>query len=105
MRNCDGVVFCVDSQVSKTPENLESWKNLKDNLALQKDNLEEMPHVLQYNKRDMPNVSPEQYLDYILNNGEKRTPAFLATAVSGEGVIETLNAVAKLVLQDFIEKH
>ena len=105
LRNCDGVVFCVDSQNTKTQENLESWQNLSENLALQKDTLADMPHVLQYNKRDMPNVAPKQYLDYILNNGEKRIPAFLASAVSGDGVLETLNAVAKLVLQDFIEKH
>ena len=105
LRNCDGVVFCVDSQMTKTQENLESWQNLTDNLALQKDTLADMPHVLQYNKRDMPNVAPQQYLDYILNNGEKRIPAFLASAIKGEGVLETLNAVAKLVLQDFIEKH
>ena len=105
LRNCDGVVFCVDSQTEKTQENLESWQNLVENLALQKDVLNEMPHVLQYNKRDMPNVAPQEYLDYILNNGEKRIPAFLASAVKGEGVLETLNAVAKLVLQDFVEKH
>ena len=105
LRNCDGVVFCVDSQTDKTKENIESLKNLKDNLALQKDNLDEMPHVLQYNKRDMTNISPKEYLDYVLNNGEKRIPAFLASAVNGDGVIETLNAVSKLVLQDFIEKH
>ncbi len=105
LRNCDGVVFCVDSQVSKTQENLESWENLKENLSLQKDILDEMPHVLQYNKRDLPNISPQAYLDYVLNNGEKRIPTFMASAFKGEGVIETLNAVAKLVLQDFIEKH
>ena len=105
LRNCDGVVFCVDSQMDKTQENLESWQNLVENLSLQKDVLDDMPHVLQYNKRDMPNVAPQEYLDYILNNGEKRIPAFLASAVKGEGVLETLNAVAKLVLQDFVEKH
>ena len=105
LRNCDGVVFCVDSQMAKTQENLESWENLKENLALQKDTLDEMPHVLQYNNRDMPNIAPKEYLDYILNNGERRIPAFLAAAITGDGVLETLNAVAKLVLPDFIEKH
>ena len=64
-----------------------------------------MPHVLQYNKRDLPNAAPQQYLDFILNNGERRIPSFLATAVDGTGVLETLNAAAKLVLQDFIDKH
>ncbi len=105
LRNCDGVVFCVDSQVDKTQENLESWENLKENLELQKDNLDEMPRVLQYNKQDLPNVAPKEYLDYVLNNKETRIPTFMASAFKGEGVIETLNAVAKLVLQDFIDKH
>jgi signal recognition particle receptor subunit beta len=105
LRNCDGVVFCIDSQIDKIAENVESWENLRENLALQKDNLEEMPHVFQYNKRDLPNCAPPEYLDMVFNKGESRIPCFLASAYTGEGVLDTLNAVAKLVLQDFIEKH
>jgi small GTP-binding protein len=105
LRNCDGIVFCVDSQHTKTQENLESWENLKQNLADQNDVLDDMPHVLQYNKRDLPAAAPQEYLDFILNNGEKRIPSFPAVAVDGTGVLETLNAAAKLVLQDFIDKH
>ncbi len=105
LRNCDGIVFCVDSQVTKTQENIESWQNLLENVKEQKMDIAELPHVLQYNKRDLPNVAPKQYLDYVLNNGAKRIPTFMASAYTGEGVIETLNAIAKLVLQDFIEKH
>lgn len=105
LRNCDGVVFCVDSQYDKMAENVESWQNLRENLDLQKDNLDEMPHVLQYNKRDLPNVAPPPYIDYLLNNGDVRIPVTEAAAITGEGVVETLNAIAKLVLQDFIDKH
>lgn len=105
LRNCDGVVFCADSQFDKMAENLESWENLTENLVLQKDNLDEMPHVMQYNKRDLPNAAPIAYMDYLLNSGQVRIPVFPAVAVTGEGVIETLNAIAKLVLQDFIQKH
>ncbi len=105
LRNCDGIVFCVDSQVTKTQENIESWQNLLENIVEQKIDIAELPHVLQYNKRDLPNVAPKQYLDYVLNKGAKRIPTFMASAYTGEGVIETLNAIAKLVLQDFIEKH
>ena len=64
-----------------------------------------MPHVLQYNKRDLPGRLPKAYLDFALNNGEHRIPTFMAAAVNGKGVLETLNGVAKLVLQDFIDKH
>ncbi len=105
LRNCDGIVFCVDSQIEKTQENIESLQNLRENLEMQKDILDDMPYVIQYNKRDLPNIAPNEYLDYLLNNGAKHIPTFLASAFRGEGVIETLNAVAKLVLQDFIEKH
>jgi len=105
LRNCDGVVFCADSQWTKMAENKESWQNLAENLALQKDDLTAMPHVLQYNKRDLPAVAPVEYMDYLLNNGEKKIPVFSASAYLGEGVIETLNGVAKLVIQDFIAKN
>ena len=105
LRSCDGIVFCADSQWDKMAENVESWENLKENLALQKTSLTEIPHVLQYNKRDLPTVAGKEYMDYLLNNGEVRIPVYLASAIKGEGVVETLNAIAKLVIKDFIAKH
>lgn len=105
LRNCDGVVFCVDSQFEKMAENTESLENLRENLKLQKDELNEMPYVIQYNKRDLLNVAPQEYIDYLLNNGSSKIPTFMASAKTGEGVLETLNGVAKLVLQDFIQKY
>lgn len=105
LRNCDGVVFCADSQWDKMAENIESWENLRENLILQKNSVEEMPHILQYNKRDLPNVAPREYMDYLLNNGDVRIPAYEAVATTGDGVLETLNAVAKLVIKDFINKN
>jgi signal recognition particle receptor subunit beta len=86
-------------------ENAESIQNMRENLVLQKDNLDEVPYVLQYNKRDLPNVAPPEYIDYLLNNGNSKIPTFLASAKTGEGVLETLNGVVKLVLQDFISKY
>jgi hypothetical protein len=105
LRNCDGVVFCADSQFDKMAENVGSLQNLGENLELQKNSIEVLPYVLQYNKRDLPNVAPKEYMDYLLNSGAQKMPVFPATAVEGKGVMETLNAVAKLVLQDFISKH
>ena len=105
LRNCDGVVFVADSQWDKMAENVDSWENLKENLDLQKAKLADIPHVLQYNKRDLPTAAPMEYLEYLLNNGEVKIPAFPGVAVTGEGVIETLNAIAKLVVNDFIKKH
>ncbi len=105
LRNCDGVVFCADSQWEKMAENVESWQNLIDNLKLQNMTLDDVPHVLQYNKRDLPNIAPIEYMDYLLNNGDVKIPAFPAAAIYGEGVLPTLNAIAKLVISDFIKKY
>jgi len=104
LRNCDGVVFVADSQLSKMQENKESLENLEENLQAQNDSLKNMPLVLQYNKRDLPQVAPQQYLDFLLNNGEERVPTLDASAIKGEGVLDTLNAIAKLVIQDFVAK-
>jgi mutual gliding-motility protein MglA len=98
-------VFVADSQWDKMAENVDSWENLKENLDLQKAKMTDLPHVLQYNKRDLPTAAPMEYLEYLLNNGEVKIPAFPGVAVTGEGVIETLNAIAKLVVNDFIKKH
>ncbi len=105
LRNCDGIVFCADSQWDKVTENVESWQNLEENLQLQNATLTELPHVLQYNKRDLPSIAPIEYMDFLLNNKEVKIPSFSASAVSGDGVLETLNAISKLVVNDFIEKH
>lgn len=105
LRNCDGVVFVADSQWDKMEENVESWSNLEENLELQGFNLREMPHLLQYNKRDLPSIAPIEYMDYLLNTGEVKTPAIPAAAITGDGVLDTLNGISKLVLMDFIEKN
>ncbi|HEX7654854.1 MAG TPA: ADP-ribosylation factor-like protein, partial [Verrucomicrobiae bacterium] len=70
LRGVDGIVFVADSQYEKMPENVESFQNLVDNLQSQKLNLAEIPYVLQYNKRDLPNAAPLEYMEYLLNNRE-----------------------------------
>jgi signal recognition particle receptor subunit beta len=101
LRSVDGVVFVADSQWEKMEENIESFKNLQDNIARQGQSLDTIPYVLQYNKRDMPNPAPVHYLEYILNNRKVRVPSFAAVATSGQGVFATLNAVSRLLLQKF----
>lgn len=105
LRGADGIVFVGDSQWSKMSENVESFANLEENLKLQGDVLEEMPYVLQYNKRDLPDVAPVNYLDFLLNNRSSKQPSFCSVATTGEGVFETLNAVARLVLHKFIQSR
>jgi len=104
LRGVDGIVFVADSQYEKMPENVESFQNLLDNLQSQKLNLAEIPYVLQYNKRDLPNAAPFEYMDYLLNNREVHVPAFPATAHKCEGVFESLNMITRMLLQKFINQ-
>ncbi len=101
LRSVDGIVFVADSQWDKMEENLESFQNLQDNLARQGMSLDSIPYLLQYNKRDMPNVAPVHYLEYLINNRGRRVNSFVAVATTGQGVFSTLNAISRLLLQRF----
>ena len=98
LKGVDGVVFVADSQMLRAEANIESFENLRTNLAEQGYNLDTLPYVIQYNKRDMPSISSVHELRRMLNPGS--VPDFSAVATSGEGVFETLKAVAKLVLTE-----
>lgn len=102
LRGVDGIVFVADSQYDKMSENVESFENMIDNLKSLKMNLDEIPYVLQYNKRDLPNIAPIEYMDYLLNNRDVAVPAIPSVATRCEGVFETLNMISKLLLQKFI---
>jgi signal recognition particle receptor subunit beta len=104
LRGVDGIVFVADSQFEKMPENIESFQNLADNLSSQKMNLAEIPYVLQYNKRDLPNVAPVEYMDFLLNNRDVQVPSFCGTAHKCEGVFESLNMITRMLLQKFIHQ-
>src|SRR5437016_8224473 len=97
----DGIVFVADSQWEKMEENVESFKNLEDNLAKQNMSLDDVPYVLQYNKRDLPNIAPVNYLDYVLNNRKKRMQSFEVVSSTGQNVFATLNAVSQILLHKF----
>ncbi len=98
LKGVDGVVFVADSQEERFDANIESLENLKDNLEEQGFDLEKIPFVIQYNKRDLPNVSTVEELSNLLN--PRKVPELEGCAMTGEGVFETLKAVAKLVLND-----
>lgn len=98
LKGVDGVVFVADSQEERFDANIESLENLRDNLEEQGFDIEKIPFVIQYNKRDLPNASALEVLSRELNL--RHVPEYEACATSGEGVFETLKAVAKLVLND-----
>jgi signal recognition particle receptor subunit beta len=78
--------------------NIESLENLRVNLAEQGYDLDKLPYVVQYNKRDLPNAAPVEQLRELLN--PTRVPEFEACATTGVGVFDTLKAVAKAVLTE-----
>ena len=98
LRGVDGVVFVADSQWDRLRDNVESYRNLDENLREYGLNLATIPLVLQFNKRDLDRIAPLDYLEFLLNRGERRVPTFEAVAVDGTGVFDTLNTVSRLVL-------
>ena len=98
LRGVDGVVFCADSQLTRMDANVESLENLRINLREQGYDGDRMPLVLQYNKRDLPQVASVSELHALLNY--RNSPEFEGVAPSGTGVFETLKAIIKLILID-----
>lgn len=129
LKGVDGVVFVADSQIERTEANIESMQNLYDNMAEYGYDLTKIPFVMQYNKRDLPNAAPVGELQSPLNPGWpvedparqkvvadpwhdgdylveeidgmwiERAPYFESVAITGEGVFDTLRALAKTVLK------
>ena len=102
LRGADGIVFVADSQYEMMPENLESFADMEANLKGHKMSLANVPYVLQYNKQDLPNAAPKEYLDYVLNDREVRAPSFTGVASAGTGVFETLNMIARLLITKYV---
>ncbi|MEZ0231180.1 MAG: ATP/GTP-binding protein, partial [Planctomycetota bacterium] len=103
LQGADGVVFVADSQPDKMEENLESLQNLDDNLKEQGLDIRSIPIVLQWNKRDLPNVLPCEELDKKMN--KFNAPTFEAVAVTGEGVFPTLRKLAQMVLEKLNKEY
>ncbi len=98
LNGADGVVFVADAQRERLAENLQSLRELADNLTKQGKRLLTLPFVLQYNKMDLPSALPIPVLDRYLN--PMRAPRFPAVAVRSIGVLETLRAIVKLVVDN-----
>jgi len=104
LRGVDGIIFVADSQYDKMAENVESFQNLQDNLKSLKMNFDDIPYVLQYNKRDLPNVAPVEYMEYLLNNRDLQVPSFSSVASRCEGVFESLNMITRMLLNKYINQ-
>lgn len=96
LKSVDGLVFVVDSQHERLEENIESMYNLGDNLRVYGLTLEDVPLVVQYNKRDLPNILPIKELESQLNDPGYQY--FESVAIRGIGIFETLKAVCQLTI-------
>lgn len=103
LKGADAIVFVADSQRAMREANMESFANMKDNLLSNNINFEDISLVLQYNKRDLPDVLSIDELNKDLNDGEH---VYLeAEAVNGKGVQEAFQVATKLLIKDMARKH
>jgi signal recognition particle receptor subunit beta len=96
LKGLDGVVFVADSQLERMDENVESLRNLEKNLQQQGYDINQVPLVIQYNKRDLPNIASVAELRAALN--KYNAPDFEATASIGRGVFESLKTVSRAII-------
>jgi signal recognition particle receptor subunit beta len=96
LNGVDGIIFVADSDVMRSKENIESLQNMVENLAEYSLTLDNIPWVLQYNKRDLASAMPIERMEKELN--VRGVPSFEAVASEGLGVFATLKAISKLIL-------
>jgi len=101
LRNVDGLVFVVDSQTERLEENIESLSNLQDNLRAYDLSLQTIPMVLQYNKRDLPNIMEINELEQQLNS--EGYEYFESVAIRNIGIFETLKKICKLSIMNQVD--
>ncbi|HEX6542754.1 MAG TPA: gliding-motility protein MglA [Ktedonobacterales bacterium] len=97
LKGTDCVVFVADSQASKLQENIESFNELREQLRRMGKRPGEFPLVMQWNKRDLPDILPVPVLEQYLN--PFHSPSFEAVAVNGSGVIESLRVAINSTLR------
>lgn len=102
LQGADGVVFIADSQRSQLEGNIESFRNLQQNLLEHDIDIRDIPLVIQYNKRDLPNVMTVEELEEELNFRE--VPSYPASALLGQGVFDTLRSASEGVLRRLASK-
>ncbi len=107
LRGVDGIVFVADSLKVQKQKNIESMRNLVENIKDEDLDVHSMPLVLQYNKRDLsqsnvPLLSIEEMAEDL--NSELRVPAFEASALKGGGVYETLREISKRTVKSVVRK-
>ena len=103
VQGADGVAFIADSQLAETKHNAEAFRDLKDNLKAHGLELKQMPVIIQFNKRDLPNVRSDEELAKLAAQGNE--PVYLAVATQGDGVVESFIGLLFLTWQQLNRQH
>ncbi|NLE87389.1 MAG: gliding motility protein [Myxococcales bacterium] len=103
VQGADGVAFVADSRRSQTAASAEAFVDLRNNLEAQGIQLENMPLVIQFNKRDLPDIRREEEISAMARRG--REPVYLAVATKGQGVVECFLGLLHLTWADLEAKH
>jgi mutual gliding-motility protein MglA len=101
LKDADGIVFVADSLSRLQNDNIQSFQNLEENLAEEGRSLKDISHVIQYNKRDMPDILTLEELHQQIN--KYNAPFFEVVAINGQGVLKTLTTISKMVLKTLRE--
>jgi signal recognition particle receptor subunit beta len=103
LQGADGVAFIADSQIAETENNAASFLDLRSNLKELGLSVKTLPLVIQFNKRDMPNVRSDADIGALAQKG--REPVFKASAVKGEGVLESFFGLLHLAWSKLDAEH
>jgi signal recognition particle receptor subunit beta len=103
LQGADGVAFIADSQISETENNAASFLDLRANLKELNVSVKDMPIVIQFNKRDLPNIRTDEEIKQLAQQG--REPVFRASALTGEGVVETFFGLLSLTWSKLEAEH
>lgn len=94
LQRADGIVFVADSQRGQMTNNAESFANLEKNLSIVGLDIDKLPLVIQFNKRDIPDVIPES--EVLSTWGPTGLPLVMASALKGDGVLETYRRIVSM---------
>ncbi|HOX42085.1 MAG TPA: MglA protein [Myxococcota bacterium] len=103
LQGADGVAFVADSQKEMAQANNDSWRDMQQNLRLNGLDPTTLPIVIQFNKRDMPDVRPDEELDEVARRGREKV--FKAVAIRGDGVLETLEGILRMTWRSLDERY
>jgi signal recognition particle receptor subunit beta len=103
LQGADGVTFIADSQKSLSKANNESWRDMVNNLKINGLDRDETPMVIQFNKRDLPEVRSDEEIAEVGRKGKE--PVYKATAIQGKGVMETLEGILRLTWRSLNTKY